>query len=156
MEIKPIPGWPGYFASAEGGIWSDKSGELRKLQSWPDRKGYLIVQLWREGKPRGHKVHRLVWSAFNGPIPEGMHIAHDDGIRDNNRLKNLKCCTPLENDFDKIRHGTSNRKLNAEKVRVIRGIVAWGWPIKRVARWFGVSRRAIRDVIKGRTWKHVV
>lgn len=42
-------------------------------------------------------VHRLVWEAFNGPIPEGMQINHLDENPLNNRLDNLSLVTPKEN-----------------------------------------------------------
>lgn len=35
-------------------------------------------------------VHRAVWEAFNGPIPDGMDIDHIDGNPKNNALNNLQ------------------------------------------------------------------
>lgn len=34
-------------------------------------------------------VARLVWEAFNGPIPKGQYICHKDGNYKNNYLSNL-------------------------------------------------------------------
>lgn len=48
------------------------------------------------------KVHKLVWEAFNGPIPEGMQIDHRDGDKTNNMLENLRCVTPKENQHNPV------------------------------------------------------
>ena len=42
-------------------------------------------------------VHRAVWEAFNGPIPEGCDIDHIDGNPKNNNLENLQAITHSEN-----------------------------------------------------------
>lgn len=42
-------------------------------------------------------VHRAVWEAFNGPIPEGYDIDHIDGNPTNNSLDNLQAITHSEN-----------------------------------------------------------
>lgn len=42
-------------------------------------------------------VHRAVWEAFNGEIPEGYDIDHIDGNPHNNKLENLQAITRAEN-----------------------------------------------------------
>lgn len=37
-------------------------------------------------------THRIVWSMFNGAIPERHEIDHIDGTRSNNRIENLRLC----------------------------------------------------------------
>lgn len=37
--------------------------------------------------------HHLVWSAVNGPVPEGLDIHHIDGDTYNNSIDNLECLT---------------------------------------------------------------
>ena len=43
------------------------------------------------------KVHRIVWEAFNGPIPEGMQVNHINEDKLDNRLENLSLMSPKEN-----------------------------------------------------------
>lgn len=58
--------------------------------------GYLTIKL---SKPYRHdkRVHKLVWETFNGEIPNGYEIDHQDTHKDNNALSNLKLCTHKEN-----------------------------------------------------------
>lgn len=58
-----------------------------------NEQGY--VQVFFNGKNR--KVHQLVWEMFNGPIPEGFEPDHEDGIKTNNRIGNLRLVTHSEN-----------------------------------------------------------
>lgn len=40
---------------------------------------------------RGRRLHRAVWEAHHGPVPDGCHIHHRDGDRSNNQIENLAC-----------------------------------------------------------------
>ena len=42
-------------------------------------------------------IHRFVYECFNGLIPDGMFIGHINGIKDDNRLCNLKLITKQKN-----------------------------------------------------------
>ena len=48
-----------------------------------------------------------------------------------------------------------NAKLTADTVRAIRTLHGQGVSYARLAARFGVSDDAVRDVVRGRTWKHV-
>lgn len=91
-----------YFASfakitlknRKGIYYIDKCGNLynskrEKITHCKTKGGYL--------QATNQMVHRLVWEAFNGKIPEGMEIDHINCIRDDNRLENLRLVTHKEN-----------------------------------------------------------
>lgn len=61
-------------------------------------KGYIKVALTDDnGKVHYFFIHRLIWEYANGKIPEGYEIDHINTIRDDNRIENLRCVTPKEN-----------------------------------------------------------
>ena len=58
---------------------------------------YWYVCLMHNGIKKYYRVHRLVYKAFVGEIPEGMVIDHIDGNRNNNNINNLRCVSRSEN-----------------------------------------------------------
>lgn len=72
----------------------------------PGRGRYLFVMLCDFPRRRREYVHRLVLEAFVGLCPVGYEAAHEDGKYHSNVLSNLKWKTKLENEADKVRHGT--------------------------------------------------
>lgn len=109
IESKPIPGFPGYFASRNGEIFTHRLAEPKKLVARM-HKDYLHVFV-RGGIGRHTKkkipVHRLVLMAWAG-LPSGGDVCrHLDGNPLNNCIENLAWGTPSQNVQDSIRHGTA-------------------------------------------------
>lgn len=125
-----------------------------------DSSGRLSVSLSKNGICTRHRVHRLVLIAFVGekPYPE-FECRHLDGNNQNNRLDNLAWGTHLENEADKLLHGTRHNglpgksvKLNAESVKIIRKSEQSSYEL---ASLFDVNPRTIRKIRERRIWKHV-
>lgn len=56
------------------------------------RAGYKVPNGYRRitiNKVKAYE-HRFIWEYFNGKIPEGMQIDHINGVRDDNRIENLR------------------------------------------------------------------
>lgn len=155
----PIPGYEGFYDVSNLGRVRSKdhivirsngtpqpvTGRIRKMPP-AIRGGYPALRLARNGKKKNFTVHCLVALAFLGPKPAGKEIAHWDGDSENPRLKNLRYATPVENDSDKIRHGTrpqgernGHAVLTAGDVVQIRYRVSLGEMNKTVAEDYGVS-----------------
>ena len=60
--------------------------------------GYHQVALRLDGKQYQLKAHRVAWILEHGAIPDGLQVDHINGIRDDNRLCNLRLVTQREND----------------------------------------------------------
>ena len=171
---RPIPGFPGYEVSHFGRIRSSKYGvfQILKQSIKKDSRGsktqYLRVSMTNDaGVRKNVRVHRAVLLAFMGQPPSSKHIgAHIDGNSMNNWLLNLKWATQLENEKDKELHGTkligvniANSKLTPAVVRRIRKLRAKGLnptEITKLLSALGVGRSTVNDVLKGRTWSHIV
>ena len=104
---KPVPGYEGlYWVSDLGRVKSLKHGKERILRPAKNSRGYLQVVLCKDGKVKRLYVHRLVWIAFNGPIPEGYEVNHISEDKTDCRLANLNLMTHKENN----NWGTRNRR----------------------------------------------
>lgn len=102
---KDIPEFEGlYQASNLGRIKSlerinARGNRLKEkiLKPGINQYGYYQVQLYKNSIGKMYIVHRLVWIAFNGPIPEGLQVNHINEIKIDNKLENLNLMTPKEN-----------------------------------------------------------
>lgn len=113
---KSIKGYEGmYEISKEGEVRSVprtthyKDGRIgihkgRVLKQQNTKKGYLRVDLTKDGVRRSHQIHRLVAEAFI-PNPEGKEqVNHRDGCKLNNAVSNLEWNSNEEN----ILHANEN------------------------------------------------
>lgn len=90
--LKQIKDYPDYAISNLGNVYSYKNGKVVKL-SPKITKGYLEVQLWKNGEQKWFLIHRLVAQAFI-PNPLGLpQVNHIDEDKTNNQAENLEWCT---------------------------------------------------------------
>lgn len=120
--------------------------------------GYLQVRAMIDGKRVHAGAHRLVWQYFNGDIPLGHEINHDNGLKDDNRPGNLLCGTGGDNVGHAHRgglldqHGQKNpaAKLTDNQVAQIRlAYDRGGYTQAQLAKRFGVSHQAISKIVRG-------
>lgn len=114
-QWKNIEGYEGlYQVSNEGRVKSLGNNKTRKekiLKSVKNTRGYLTVQLWKDGKPVMKLVHRLVAEAFLGNPQNSPQVNHKDETPTNNNVNNLEWCDAKYN----INYGTGNQR-RAEKL----------------------------------------
>jgi hypothetical protein len=105
-------------------------------------------------------VHRQEWEKYNGPIPEGMVVAHICDNRACHEISHFFICTQSENMMDcvhKGRHKGGRIKLTKEQVLEIRARNPLD-PAESsyaLADKYGVTKDTINKVLNRNTWKHV-
>jgi hypothetical protein len=169
--VKDIPGFPGYRVGSDGSMWSchlpfGGLGNVWKklIHLKTARSGYFFFSLRRSGKNWQRGVHRLVLEAFVGPCPPGMEACHNNGIKTDNRLENLRWDTRKANARDRTLHGSQiligsfnpNAKLTESDIIRIHALADSGKVQREIAAMFGVSETTIGFIRQGKTWKHVV
>jgi hypothetical protein len=82
-----------YEVSTLGNIRS----KLKILKPFLNSRGYLYVNLCKDGKRKTISIHRLVAQAFIININNKPQINHIDGIKTNNISTNLEWTTNAEN-----------------------------------------------------------
>jgi hypothetical protein len=170
--MKPIQNWDGYFVDESGSIFSMKPNgakgtkpptEPRRLKLWKNGDGYFYVGSMKDGKQSQRKVARLVLETFVGPCPEGMEACHNNGVRSDDRLENLRWDTKKNNMADRKLHGTQfhangekhgQHKLNEMQVHIIRRYAKFGIPQRKIAKKFGVSDTTVSYIVHRKTWQH--
>lgn len=79
-----------------------KNGRIRRRKGCiktlhTDKDGYNIITICKNNIRKTFHVYRLVYEAFNGPIPDGMQVNHIDECKTNDAVWNLNLMTPKEN-----------------------------------------------------------
>lgn len=110
-EWKPVEGYEELYAVSNlGRVKSLKYDKIIKPGN--NGKGYLFVGLYKDGKRKYPKVHRLVAEAFI-PNPEGFkQVNHRDEVKTNNCVNNLEFCDCKYN----INFGTHNERSAASRI----------------------------------------
>lgn len=167
-EWRAVPGADGWYeVSDQGRVRSwfafgarppRRANEPRPMRLAVNRYGYQVVRLAALGRRR--PVHRMVLAAFVGPCPPGMEACHNNGVRNDNRLSNLRWDTRTANHADKRHHGTTtagernpHAKLNDASADAIRRARMSGRTERDVAGAFGVSRSAVYLIMCGKSWR---
>jgi hypothetical protein len=66
-----------------------------KVAGFLSGKGYVQISICDVA----YLAHRLAWFYVNAEWPQG-HIDHINGIKSDNRIRNLRCASPQENNFN--------------------------------------------------------
>lgn len=162
----PVLGWEAnYEVSNLGNVRSKRTGNL--LRPSDCGYGYLGVMLqafWGtpNAKKKSRKVHRIVLESFTGTTKPGMHVAHNNGDKQDNRLENLRWATIEENFADRKKHGTNEGrkgeprdKLSKDDVRAICELVKQGQSSRAIARKFDIHVTNVDHIRNARTWKSI-
>jgi hypothetical protein len=128
--------------------------------------GYLQVRVMIDGKRYYAAAHRLVYLKFKGPIPQGMTVNHDDGVKDRNHPENLLLATYSEQRIHAIkklgaRHwdcrGDNHPKAQttSDGVTDMRRRRALGDQVKAIAADHEMTPKAVSAICTRRTWPHI-
>ena len=165
---RAIPDYEGWYEAGD-------LGNIRRVRPGPGTfigkilkpgasgKGYLKVELFKDGKRHGLVVHRLIANAFLGPCPKSLQVNHKDGNKANNRADNLEYITASENVLhahetglaDHCGNKAHNRKLEEKDVHEIRRSIAEGQTLASIAIRFGVSKSTIGAISSGQNWSYL-
>lgn len=134
----------------------------RVLRCGKVKAGYLVVVLCRQGHEVTRNVHELVIEAFRGRRVGRQQCRHLNGIPSDARLKNLAWGSPVENQADRLTHGTDNRgtrngmsKLTEEMVKEIRSLGLTGeLSLREIGCKFGVGTSAVWGILHGKKWSY--
>lgn len=167
-QWKDISGFEGlYQVSSLGNIKSFHWGKSKKRKLTKNIVGYLHTNLRKNNKQKFYYIHRLVAQNFI-PKPLGnLQINHINGIKADNRVKNLEWCTPKEN----MHHAYSNNlmnpaagedchlsKLNEKQVRLIKHLKNCKPKMtqQEIGNLFNVSGSTIAYIFQNKIWKNII
>jgi hypothetical protein len=148
-----VEGYEEYQVSTMGNVKSFYNGKEKILKPRKDKNGYLVVNLWKNGKGKTYKVHRLVAEAFL-PNPDNKpQINHlSEFEKANNHYSNLSWVTPKEN----TNWGTRTERMAKTRSKPVYQYTLDGqfikeWPsVQEVERQLGYSKGNICQCCLGK------
>lgn len=174
---KAIENWSGWYEVSDAGrvrsldrfshagknLKAQYKGKL--LKAVVTKNGYAMVSLTAPGKREYHNIHRLVAAAFIGPCPMRQEVCHNNNVRNDNRLENLRYDTRRNNALDRKAHGTNPTGehsqgikngmavLDESKVKYIRS--QKHRTLKSLADELGIHLGTVHYVRTRKSWRHI-
>lgn len=163
-----IEGYEDYLVSENGVVYSLKNGNKHALMQRVDIDGYKTVGLYKNGKAKRFKVHRLVAIAFLDR-PDGKDcVNHIDGNKWNNQVSNLEWCTRSENSKhaynmglanygSKQRIGARNKaRYSVEDIQEIKSLYFnKGLSQRKIGELFNCDHSTISDIVNNKLYKEI-
>lgn len=98
------------------------------VKTWMAR-GYEMVRLWENGRPKVKGIHRLLAEIYI-PNPKNLpQVNHIDGNPRNNDLKNLEWCTNRENQRHAYRMGLRKIRSSSGEKYIYRDKINNKWRV---------------------------
>ena len=165
--LKQIKRFSNYYCDEEGNIYSTMRGKMHKMKQQDNKNEYKQVTLINDkGERKTRFVHRLIALTFFTAFDENKHeIDHINGVRNDNRLDNLRISNKIDNHnmpraIENTRNGLKYSKefnrckilSNEEKAKKVKvGDMIYD-SISAAAKCEKVSRRTIRNRINSKNF----
>jgi len=94
-EYRIIKEYENYSVSNFGNVKNNKTDRILKPKI--NKHGYKGLLLYKDGKPKDFRVHRLVALMFIENPYNKPYVDHIDCNKQNNNVNNLRWCTNSEN-----------------------------------------------------------
>ena len=136
-DFKEVYGYENYLINKDCVIINKKT---KRILKGGERNGYRRVEL--SGKTK--TVHILLYETFVGPIPEGYVIDHINGVKDDNRLENLRAVPQSNNMSNAFLHGHKGQ-IKISQYDKNKNLIKTYSSIQEAADAMGVTHAAIRS-----------
>jgi len=146
------------------GIVYRKDGS--KVKAYEDRYGYLRVNIKIAGISKSYfRIHRLVAIMFI-PNPNNFpQVNHINGNKKDNRVENLEWCNNSDNMKHAYQHGLhpiirgqdhgGSKYTENQIIRVCELLELGKYKYKQISEMTNVSKSTIKDIVTGKSWKHI-
>lgn len=148
-----------YGTRGPGGIPYNEPKELEGTEI----SGYKVVSIRNGATKLQCRVHRIIWIAQNGIIPDGYCIDHINNNKLDNRIENLQLLTPAENSQKAAKDGLYKTGLDNKATKLdpdLKDEIAYlyhytDFTQRQLADVYGISKSRINQIIKEIGWTDI-
>ena len=152
-----------YFVTENGDVFRNE----KKLKPLSTNAGYLRVGIYENKIYRRYLIHRLVGELYLSNPNNLLEVAHQNHIKTDNRVDNLKWSTHSNNMKENFISGNAKpakgekhylSKLTENDISFIRNNYIprdKKFGMRALSRKFNVSYGTIYPLIHNKTWKHI-
>lgn len=148
-----------YGTRGPGGVPYKEPKELKGTEL----NGYRVVSIRNGATKLQCRVHRVIWIAENGIIPDGYVIDHINNDKLDNRIENLQLLTPRENSAKAAEDGLYSTGLDNKATKLdpdLKDEIAFLYEYsdmtqRELAEVYGISKSRINQIIKEVGWTDI-
>jgi len=108
VKAYAVPGWPEYYVTTDGRVFSLKLSGGRWLSAGK-KSGYSSFCLHKNAVRKNYPVHRIMAMTFFEDWQEGESVVdHVDGVRSNNDISNIRLVDYCENAWNSRSRKSNN------------------------------------------------
>lgn len=146
----------------DGSVWriayrrKSARGNVTVRQTEPHRidaainGGYRFLKIMIDGKQTSCPAHRLVYRVLVGPIPAGLTINHENGVKSDNSPGNLSIATYSEQRRHAFRTGLAPLRTTNREIAGMRAAYASGKVTQTdLSEAYGLSDSTVSQIIRG-------
>ena len=148
-----------YRTRGPGGIELDEPKEM----TGSNVNGYLCVSIRNGNTKMSCRMHRIVWIAVHGIIPDGYVIDHINNDKKDNRIKNLQMLTPEQNSHKAKQDGLYLTGQDSPATKIsdeVHDLIQWIYgnseiTMRQLSETFGISKSRVHQIIHDRGWTDI-
>ena len=140
-EFKPLINYENYYISNDGIIYNKESKILTRRCI--NKNGYICSSI----NKKKVSIHRFVYIAWNGDIPKGYTINHEDGNKLNNQYKNLSSMTSAENYRHSHNIGLRNVRWSEADIHIICQLLEQNKSPKYIAKEMNLTTKIYKKAL---------
>lgn len=151
--MKKIKNHKHYYITSDGKVYSNFSGELKRLKTQINSNGYECITL----NKKRYSIHRLVGEYYISNPNNYPQINHKDGNKLNNDISNLEWCTNAQNQLhawniglQQIRNAINCALTQKQADEIRYKYITTNTSQRKLAKEYGVAKTTIADILSGK------
>ena len=148
-----------YATRGGHGKWLDTPKELTGTMA----NGYRVITIRQDKCKMQCRIHRIIWIAAHGIIPDGYVVDHINSDKTDNRLANLQLLTAADNSTKARKDGRYKTRSEAGRAKIadeVHDIIQYIYAnsdttMAQLSDAFGIAQSRVHQIIHDEPWTDI-